>query len=66
MWLLRKVMNTDTNFRQGKQGKVYQPNTTSSENSSLKDSRKYFFYSWFSLNQTKIAYTEVSNVWNMG
>ena len=63
MWLLHKVMNTDTKFRQGKQGKVYQPNTTSSENSSLKDSRKYLFYSWFSPNQIKITYTEVSNVW---
>ena len=39
MWLLHKVINTDTNFRQGKQGKLYQPNTTSSEDSSLKESR---------------------------
>ena len=35
------------------------------ENSSLKNSRKYF-YSWFSPNQIQIMYIEVSNVWNIG
>lgn len=53
MWFLHKVMNTNTYFRQGQWGKY--TNLPLPNQKTLKYSRNYFFYFWFSQNKLELS-----------